>query len=93
MSVACPRINNEPLSPSLLGNEQETNVFNRRFKKPDGPSLHQIANKTPLSDVGCAGKLDPRNDRPVRAELPCQQRQKKDEAYAAKTHPDKNEPS
>ena len=46
MSVACTRINNEPLSTSLLGNEKETNMLNSIFDKPDGTSLHQIANET-----------------------------------------------
>ena len=46
MSVARTRINNKPLSPSLLGNEEKTNVFNSRLNKPDGTSFHQITNKT-----------------------------------------------
>ena len=44
MSVPCTTINDEPLSPSLVGNEKETNVFNSRFIKPDG-SLHQVTNE------------------------------------------------
>ena len=39
MSVASTRIINEPLSPSLLGNEKETYVFNSRFHKPDGANF------------------------------------------------------
>ena len=42
MLVAFTRINDEPLSPSLLGHELETNGLNSRFNKP---SLHQITNQ------------------------------------------------
>ena len=91
MSVACMCINNEPVSPSLLGNEEETNVFNSRFNKHDGTSFHQIQSKTPRSDASCAGKLDQRVGRPVSVGFPCQQPQKQDEAHAACTHPSNNE--
>ena len=48
MSVACTRINNEPLSPSLLGNETETNALDSRFNEPDGTNFHQITDETHL---------------------------------------------
>ena len=90
MSFACTRINNEPLSTSFLGNEQETNVFNCSLNKPGGTSSHVIADETRVvTDAGCAGKLDQRSDRLVPTGIPCQQPQKQDEAYAADTHPGK----
>ena len=46
MSIACTRINNEPLSTSLLGDDKEPNVFNSIFHKKDGASLHQVTNET-----------------------------------------------
>ena len=45
ISVACNRINNEPLSNSLLGHEKETNEFNSRFDKLDGTSFFQTTDK------------------------------------------------
>ena len=65
MSAACTRSNDEPLSPSLVRNEEETNVFNSRSNKPNGTSLHKITDKNPRSDASWAGKLDQRVDRPV----------------------------
>ena len=46
MSIACTRINNEPLSTSLLVDEKEPNVFNNIIHKRDGAS--QIANETKM---------------------------------------------
>ena len=46
MSVACTRINDETPSPSLIGNEKETNVFNSGFNKPDGASLDKITDES-----------------------------------------------
>ena len=46
MSVACTRINDETQSPSLIGNEKETNVFNSGFNKPDGASLDKITDES-----------------------------------------------
>ena len=71
MSLACTRINNEPLSPNLLGSEKETNVFNSVFRKRDGASTNQIPNETNIGSPAV----------PVR--FPCQQPQKQDEACAA----------
>ena len=65
MSVACTCINDEPLRPSLLGNEIETKVFNSIFKKPDGTSLQPDRERNPRSDARCAGRLDRRHDWPV----------------------------
>ena len=39
MSIACTRINNEPLSTRLLGNEKEPNVFNSIFNRINGASF------------------------------------------------------
>ena len=46
MSVACTRINNDPLRTRLLGNEKEPNVLNSIFHKRDGANFNQIANET-----------------------------------------------
>ena len=92
MSGTCTSINNELPSTSLLGNEQETNVFNCSLNKPGGTSSHAIADETHVvTDAGCARKLDQRSDRLVPTGFPCQQPQKQDEAHAADTHPGKKE--
>ena len=82
MSIACTRINDEPLSPDLLGYEKEPNVFNSIFHKRDGASLHQIENETNI--VSPAVLENP-------AGLPCQQPQNQDEAYDACTYLGKHE--
>ena len=47
MSIACTRINDEPLGTSLLGDKkEEPNSFNRIFSKIDGASFNQIRNET-----------------------------------------------
>ena len=84
---------NEPLSTSLFGDGEETNVFHSRFNKPDGTSLHQITNETHIVTPVVLGRLVQRNGRPVPTGFPCQQPQRHDEAHAACTHPNKNEPS
>ena len=73
MSGACTRTDDEPLSPNLLGNEQETKVFNSSLNKPDGPSLHQITNETHVEASAVLERLDQRNDQPVPDGFPCQQ--------------------
>ena len=92
MSVACTRINNEPLSPSLLGNQKETNVFSSRFNKTDGTIFHQITDKThAVAPAVLEDWINVTTRHLVPAELPSQQPQKQDDAYATYTHPDKNE--
>ena len=90
-SVACTSINHKPLSTSLRGNEEETNVFNSILNQPDGASFSPDHERNPRSDAGCAGKQDQRNDRPAPTGFTCQQPQKQDEAYAARTYACKNE--
>ena len=52
-----------------------------------GASIDQIANETHV----VAPAVLQRVDWPVPTGVPCQQPQKQDEAYAAHTHPSKNE--
>ena len=86
MSFACSRINNEPLSTNLLGNE---------FKHPPQTRRNQLFSpdheQNPRGEAGCAVRLDRHNDRPVPTGFPCQRPLKQYEACAAFTHPRKNE--
>ena len=69
MSVACTHIHRETLSIGFLGNEKESCVLNSILNKPDG--------------TGFAGKLAQRSGPPSPTGFPCQQPQKRDEAYTA----------
>ena len=91
VSIACTRINNEPLSTSLLGRRKETNAFNSIFNKADETRFNHIANETHVVTPAVLEDWVYINDRPVQTGFPCQQPQERDEAYAADTHPSQNE--
>ena len=40
-NACCTRINDEPLSSNVLGNEEEPNVLNSSLHKPDGTSFSE----------------------------------------------------
>ena len=85
MSVACTRISDEPLSSSLLGNEKN-NVFKNNFNKPDGTSFNQIANEPRMVTPAVLEDIDH-----VPTGFPISKPQRQDEAYAALSHPERNE--
>ena len=87
MSVACTRINDEPLSPSLLRNEEKTNVFNSRFNKLHATSIHQITDKTHFGTPTVLENWINTSTGQSRSGLHVSDL----EAYAAFTHPSKNE--
>ena len=90
MSSVGTRLNNKPLSTSLLGQRRRSQRVNSIFGETDGTSLDQLAIGTHVVWPRHRTKLDQRRHRPGPTGFQCQQPQKQDEAYAPRTYPCKN---